>query len=101
MQVLIVHIHVKPECVEAFKAITELNCCGSLKEPGVARFEYSQQLDDPNRFIIYEAYRSLEAHAAHRETAHYKLWRDTVNPMMGETRFAVKYLSAYPPDSAW
>ena len=38
------------------------------------------------RFVLIEVYRTPEAAAAHKETAHYAKWRDTVEPMMAEPR---------------
>ena len=57
MLVVHVQVHVKPECVEAFKQATLANARESLKEPGVARFDVVQQQDDPTRFVLVEAYR--------------------------------------------
>ena len=101
MQIVLVQIHVKPECVEAFKEQTILNAQGSLQEPGVACFDFSQQIDDPCRFLLYEGYYNAEAVAAHKETAHYKVWRDAVNPMMASTRVGSRYCSIYPEDAVW
>lgn len=82
MLVIHVQVQVKPESVEAFKAATLDNARQSIREPGVARFDVVQQADDPTRFVLVEAYRSVEATAAHKETKHYQIWRDTVAPMM-------------------
>jgi quinol monooxygenase YgiN len=101
MLVVHVHVHVKPECVEAFKAATLANARASVQEPGVARFDVVQQTDDPTRFVLVEAYRTPEAPAAHKETAHYKTWRDTVESMMAEPRRGVKHTSLFPIDAAW
>jgi quinol monooxygenase YgiN len=101
MLILLVNIQVKPECVELFKAATLANARASVLEPGVARFDVSQQADDPARFILVEAYRDAAGHAAHRETTHYALWRDTVNPLMASTRTSVKYISLFPGDTDW
>ncbi|PWU12413.1 MAG: antibiotic biosynthesis monooxygenase [Verrucomicrobia bacterium] len=92
---LIVHVHVrvKAESVEAFKAATLANATESRKEPGVWRFDALQQQDDPTRFVLVEGYRSPEAPAAHKETRHYQTWRDTVAPMMAEARSSVKYVA--------
>lgn len=86
MQIILVQIQVKPECLEAFREQTLLNVRGSLQEPGVACFDFSQQSDDPCAFVLYEAYRSPEAVAAHKETAHYKAWREAVGAMMAAPR---------------
>jgi quinol monooxygenase YgiN len=101
MLVVHVHVRVKPEAVEAFRQATLANACESLKEPGIARFEVVQQQDDPNRFVLVEVYRTAQASAAHKETAHYQLWRDTVAPMMAEPRSSVKYTNLFPEDSRW
>ena len=100
---LIVHVHVrvKPESIEAFRAATVENASNSVKEAGIARFDVLQQADDSSRFILVEVYRTLEATARHKETAHYMKWRDTVAPMMAEPRTSVKYSNAFPEDAAW
>ncbi len=71
MQIVLVHVHVKPEFVEAFKQASIENASSSVKEPGIARFDVIQQADDPTRFILVEIYKTAEAQAAHKETAHY------------------------------
>ena len=101
MLVVHVHIHAKPEHVEAFKQATIANARESIKEPGIARFDFVQQQDDPTRFVLVEAYRTREAPAAHKETKHYQTWRDAVAPMMAEPRTSVKFENLFPDDSAW
>jgi (4S)-4-hydroxy-5-phosphonooxypentane-2,3-dione isomerase len=98
MLVVHVHVHVKPDAVEAFRAATVENARASRREPGIARFDVAQQADDPTRFVLVEAYRTPEAAAAHKETAHYAKWRDTVADLMAEPRSSVKFLSIDPPD---
>jgi autoinducer 2-degrading protein len=101
MLVVLVHVRVLAESIEVFKTATQANAAASRKEAGIARFDLIQQIDDPNRFVLVEVYRSSEASAAHKETAHYKTWRDTVAPMMAEPRVGVKYANIDPPDSGW
>ncbi len=101
MHVLHVAIHVRPECVEAFKAATLANATQSVREPGIARFDVVQQADDPTRFALVEAYRTPADHAAHRETPHYAAWRDAGAPLMAEPRTAVKFAAIFPGDAAW
>jgi quinol monooxygenase YgiN len=91
MLIVHVHVHVKTESVEAFKKITVENARASVKEPGIARFDVVQQADDPTRFVLVEVYRTADAPAKHRETAHYLKWRDTVDDMMAEPRSRVEY----------
>jgi quinol monooxygenase YgiN len=101
MLVIHVHVHVNPECVGAFKQATIANARESLKEPGIARFDFAQQQDDATRFVLVEAYRTADAPAAHKETKHYQTWRDAVAPMMAEPRTSVKFANLFPEDSAW
>jgi len=101
MLVVHVQIHVKPECVEAFKQATLANARETLKESGVARFDVVQQQDDPARFVLVEVYRDAAAAAAHKETKHYPVWRDTVALMMAEPRFSVKFNNVFPNDTGW
>ena len=98
MLVVHVHVHVKPECVEVFRQATLDNARHSVQEPGIARFDVVQQADDPTRFVLVEAYRSAEAIAAHKATAHYARWRDAVAGLMAEPRTAVKYTNVFPAD---
>ncbi|MFQ3663028.1 MAG: antibiotic biosynthesis monooxygenase [Chloroflexaceae bacterium] len=101
MQIVHVHVHVKPEFVEAFRAATLENARNSVQEPGVVRFDVIQQENDPTRFILVEIYRDDEAPAAHKATAHYAAWRDQVAGMMAEPRSSVRYRAVFPEPAGW
>jgi autoinducer 2-degrading protein len=101
MLVVHVHVRVKPECVDAFKAATLANARASVQEPGIAAFDVVQQADDPTRFVLVEAYRTPAAPTAHKETAHYAAWRDAVAAMMAEPRTSVKFGNVFPDDASW
>ena len=101
MLIVHVHVHIKPEYVEAFRQATIENVHASVKEPGIARFDVVQQQDDPTRFVLVEAYRTEQAPAQHKETAHYQKWRDTVAVMMAEPRSSVKFQNVFPSDAGW
>lgn len=96
-----VHVHVVVDGVEAFRAASRVNAENSVREPGVARFDVIQSVEDPTRFVLVEAYRDAAAVLAHKETAHYLAWRDAVAPLMAEPRSAVKYTNVFPDDAAW
>ncbi|MCL5280900.1 MAG: antibiotic biosynthesis monooxygenase [Planctomycetes bacterium] len=100
---LIVHVHVrvKPDQVEAFRKASIENAEESVREPGVARFDVIQQQDDPTRFVLVEVYRSANDPGLHKETTHYQKWRDTVESMMAEPRFSVKYTHVFPGPDGW
>ena len=82
MLIVLVHVHVKPDRIEAFREASLENARNSLQEPGIARFDVLQDNDDPTRFILNEVYWDNAAPSAHKETAHYAAWRDTVANMM-------------------
>jgi quinol monooxygenase YgiN len=96
-----VHVHVKPEWVDAFRDATLANARESVKEPGIARFDVIQDSEAPTRFVLVEVYKTPQAPAAHKETAHYLTWRDTVAPMMAEPRTSRKYVNQFPDDAGW
>jgi autoinducer 2-degrading protein len=101
MLIVLVHVHVRPASVEAFKVASLENAHNSVQEPGIARFDVIQQLDDPTRFVLVEVYRTPDDPAKHKETAHYNAWRDAVADMMAEPRQSVKYANAFPDDPGW
>ncbi|MCS7048241.1 MAG: antibiotic biosynthesis monooxygenase [Verrucomicrobiae bacterium] len=95
MHVLIVHCRVKPEHVAAFRAATLENARASLQEPGVARFDFLQQTDDPTRFVLFEVYRNADAPAQHKATAHYQKWVEVTAPMFAEPRTRALYTEVF------
>lgn len=101
MHVVLVHVHVLPEHIEAFIEAALANARSSVQEAGVARFDVIQQQDDPARFVLVEVYRTPEAPAAHKQTAHYLTWRDTVAGMMAEPRQAVTFTPLFPDEAGW
>ncbi len=96
MLIVHVHIQVKADQIEAFQAACAENSRNSLLEPGIARFDVLQQNDDPTRFLLVEIYRTADAPAAHKQTAHYQKWAETVSDMMAAPRSSVKFTRLYP-----
>jgi len=96
MIVTIVHIDVKPEYLESFIRATTENHFESVKEPGNLRFDLLRSDDNPARFVLYEAYESRDAAAAHKETAHYLEWRERVAPWMARPRKGMPYTGLQP-----
>jgi (4S)-4-hydroxy-5-phosphonooxypentane-2,3-dione isomerase len=93
---LIVHVDVAvvPDQLDAFLA-------ASRDEPGIVRFDVLSDRTDPTHVVLVEIYRDEAAAAAHKDTAHYQQWRDTVAPMMARPREATRYLNISPDDSDW
>ena len=101
MHILIVHARVKAEFIDAFKEATIVNAEHSAREPGVARFDFMQQQDDPSKFVLYEVYRDADAPAKHKETAHYNAWLEKVTDMFEEPRTRALYTNVFPADKSW
>lgn len=98
MHVTLVKVTVKPECVDAFIEATRANHEASVREPGNRRFDVLQDPNEKAEFILYEAYASAADAAAHKKTAHYAIWRDTVGEMMAKPRQGIPYVGLYPAD---
>ncbi len=103
MLVLFVYLHVKPECVDAFRLATTENARASRLEPGVVRFDFLQETDDPTRFTLVEVYRGRDAHAQHRETPHYKKWAAAAaeGDWLAEPRTRSTCVNVDPADKDW
>ncbi len=96
-----VNVHVKPEHIEEFKQATIANASGSVQEPGIARFDVIQSVEDPARFLLVEVYRKEEAMAEHKTTAHYHAWLEKVTDMLAEPRTRAMYRNVFPEDQGW
>ena len=101
MYIVCVYVHVKPEFIDMFRIATMENAHDSLSEPGIARFDFIQELNDPTKFMLLEVYFTPEYSQKHKETAHYTKWRDTVAVMMAEPRISIKYNNIFPNDNGW
>jgi autoinducer 2-degrading protein len=102
MIVTCVHVKVKKEAVNQFIEVTTANHRESVKESRNLRFDILRQDEDPNSFLLYEAYETEDAAAAHKKTPHYLKWREEVADWMAEPRKGVKYNIIEPKDpSQW
>ena len=100
MFVTLVHVHVKPEHIDAFLDATRANHEGSVREPGNVRWDVLRSVEDPTRFVLYEWYTDETAAKAHKETAHYFAWRDAVTDWLVEPRVPVRYDGIFPDSLA-
>jgi len=96
MFVTLVQVHVIPDHIREFIAASQANHAASVQESGNLRFDVLQSPQDPGHFMFYEAYRTSQDAAAHKETDHYRTWRDTVADWMAEPRQGISYTGLYP-----
>ncbi len=75
MLAIVVNIEIKEgkqeEAIAAFRA----NAAGSRTEPGCLKWEWSQRVDDPRYFAIYELYVDQAAIDFHRASPHFLAWQ--------------------------
>ena len=96
MYVTIVNVHVTPSHIKDFIVATKLNHLASIKEPGNQRFDVLQMANDVTHFVLYEAYDTAEAAAAHKKSPHYLQWRELVTDWMATVRTGTVYNGLYP-----
>jgi autoinducer 2-degrading protein len=93
MYVVCVSIFVKPEFTAQFIEANLDNARNTRREPGNLHFDVLQAEDDPNRFMLHEAYREKDDVARHQQTEHYARWKQAVADWMAQPRQGVKFHS--------
>jgi (4S)-4-hydroxy-5-phosphonooxypentane-2,3-dione isomerase len=91
MLVVNVEIRVKMGMADGFIRATSANVEQSRCESGIAAFDLLVDPNDGHHFLLVEAYKTLDAPAAHKQTPHYNAWRDAVEPMMQVARSSTKW----------
>lgn len=86
MFIAAVHVYVKPERVDDFKAMIHANHLGSIAEPGCLRFDVAQSRDDPTQFLLWECYVDEAAAAFHKTTPHYLAFKEQMPALMSRER---------------
>ena len=98
MYVVCVTVYVKEKYQDEFIRATIKNAKNTRKEPLNLRFDVLQCIDDPNKFFLYEVYKDESGMTDHKETKHYKTWREVVAPMMAKPREGVKHTNIFPEE---
>jgi len=76
---------VRPEDVEAWPEITRSFTEATRAEPGCLWFDWSRSLDDPNEYVLVEAFKDADAGAAHVQSEHFKEAQRTLPPYLAST----------------
>ena len=95
MYVVCVTIFVKPPNVAQFIAATLDNARNTRKEPANLRFDVLRAEEDPNRFFLYESYKTKDDFAKHQQTEHYLRWKQAVADWMVQPRQGVRHQSVF------
>jgi autoinducer 2-degrading protein len=84
MVIVEVTFRVKSNEKSTFIEYTKDNVRNSLREEGVKRFEFYQEMDKDNIFILFEIYKTKDDQLKHRETDHYKRWKAGISDLIEE-----------------
>ena len=98
MYVVAVTIFVKSQNLAPFIEATLDNARNTRKEPGNVRFDVLRAEDDPNRFLLYEAYHTKDDFTKHQQTDHYARWKNAVTDWMAQPRQGVKHTPVFFDD---
>lgn len=96
MYIAAVHVYIKPDRVEDFKALIRPNHEASIQEPGCLRFDVAQSKADPTEFLLWECYVDEAAAAFHKTTRHYLAFKEGTPELMSRERVSDLYLGIYP-----
>ena len=76
---------IKPEDADNWPEITRSFTEATRSEPGCLWFDWSRSLDDPNEYVLVEAFRDGDAGAAHVTSGHFKQAQQDLPPHLVHT----------------
>ncbi|MEU9469069.1 putative quinol monooxygenase [Streptomyces avermitilis] len=82
---------VLPEHADRWPEIADAFTRATRSEPGCLWFDWSRSVEDPDEYVLVEAFRDDEAGAAHVQSAHFKAAQETLPPHLAETPRIVNF----------
>ena len=76
---------IKPEDADRWPEIAREFTEATRAEPGCLFFDWSRSLDDPNEYVLVEAFRDDAAGGEHVQSDHSTKARETLPPNLAET----------------
>src|SRR5690349_12193374 len=76
---------VRPEFAERWAELSGDFTRATRAEPGCLWFDWSRSLDDPDEYVLVEAFRDGEAGGAHVQSAHFKEAQRTLPQYLAAT----------------
>ena len=98
MIVITVKFQIKPEFAESWPEISAAFTGATRAEPGCLWFDWSRSLDDPNEYVLIEAFRDDDAGAAHVQSAHFKAAQTQLPPHLVATP---RIINTTAPGETW
>jgi quinol monooxygenase YgiN len=85
MILIMAKFRIRPEHADRWPEISRDFTQATRSEPGCLWFDWSRSLDDPNEYVLLEAFKDDEAGAAHVGSEHFKEAQRTLPPYLAET----------------
>ena len=76
---------IKPQDADQWPEISREFTDATRNEPGCLWFDWSRSLDDPNEYVLVEAFRDGDAGGAHVNSAHFKAAQQSLPPHLVAT----------------
>ena len=76
---------IKPEFADEWSKIADEFTRATRSEPGCLWFDWSRSLEDPNEYVLVEAFRDGDAGGAHVQSVHFKNAQQTLPPHLAAT----------------
>jgi quinol monooxygenase YgiN len=76
---------VRPEDADRWPEITRAFTTATRAEPGCLWFAWSRSVDNPNEYVLVEAFRDGQAGAAHVQSEHFKTAQRELPPHLVAT----------------
>jgi quinol monooxygenase YgiN len=89
---------IKPEHAAAWPEISGEFTRATRAEPGCLWFDWSRSLDDPNEYVLVEAFLDQDAGVAHVRSDHFKAATSTLPAYLAETP---RIVNVTVPQSGW
>ncbi|WP_461636092.1 putative quinol monooxygenase [Glutamicibacter soli] len=85
MYFIVVKYQVKPEFTDSFMNRVAEFTKATRAEEGNLWFDWSISVEDPNEFVLVEAFRDDEAAGAHVNSAHFAAGLESMRPLLVST----------------
>jgi quinol monooxygenase YgiN len=82
---------IRPEHADTWPEISRSFTEATRAEAGCLWFDWSRSVDDPNEYVLVEAFRDGEAGGAHVQSEHFKTAQQTFPPYLAETPRIVNF----------
>lgn len=89
---------VRPESADAWPQVAADFTAATRAEDGCLWFDWSRSLDDPNEYVLVEAFRDGAAGAAHVQSEHFRAAQQALPPHLLETP---RIVSVEIPQDDW